>query len=226
MRLTAALSLACVIGLVTAAQADAWTVLVANAGDDTVTIIDTQTHVAVGQPIAVGDNPQSIAITPDGAYAYVANHDADTVSIIALHGAPGGAAVATGAITVGDGPRDVAVSPDGAYVYVLNQNGGSETISVLGTATGSTVGDPIALQQAPSGANDIAVTPDGRRAYVTRESSGVTVVDLTTRAEVPDDQIDLGGEPPNAVAMLPDGAHAVVLGNFQGDDGVLIDTST
>src|SRR3954469_14113205 len=111
MRLTAALSLACVIGLVTAAQADAWKVLVANGGDDTVTVIDTQTHATVGQPIAVGGNPQSIAITPDGNYAFVANHDADSVSIISIH-----AAVVVGnPIAVGDGPRDISVSPDGAY---------------------------------------------------------------------------------------------------------------
>src|SRR3954454_22327077 len=124
MRLTAALSLACVIGLVTAAQADAWKVLVANAGDDTVTIIDSETHATVGSPIAVGDNPQSIAITPDGAYAFVANQGAGTVSVIDVHGG----ALVGDAIAVGDGPRDISDSPDGAHVYVLNQNGGHENI--------------------------------------------------------------------------------------------------
>src|SRR4051794_32043875 len=104
-----ALFLACAIGLLTAGQASARQILVANAGDDTVTIIDTATHAPAGQPIPVGDNPQSIAITPDGAYAFVANHDADTVSVIDLRGGPDGAAAATGSITVGDGPRDIAV---------------------------------------------------------------------------------------------------------------------
>src|SRR3954462_11896243 len=109
-RVRRVLLLTCVISLATVAQAGARQVLVANAGDDTVTIIDTQAHATVGQPIPVGDNPQSIAITPDGAYAFVANHDADTVSIIAIHGA----AVVGSPIAVGDGPRDVSVSPDGA----------------------------------------------------------------------------------------------------------------
>src|SRR3954447_1206921 len=223
MRLTAALSLAWAIILVTAAQADAWQVLVANAGDDTVSIVDTQPHATVGQPIAVGDNPQSIAITPDGAYAFVANHDADTVSVIALHAA----GVVGEPIAVGDGPRDIAVSPDGASVYVLNQNGGVETITVIDASTRKTVGDPIALQQAPSGANDLAITPDGRRAYVTRgEEGSVAVADLVTETASTGDEIGLGGEPPNAIAMLPDGLHALVVGNFSAGDGALIDTTT
>jgi YVTN family beta-propeller protein len=222
-RVGGALLLVCVIGLVPAAQADARQVLVANAGDDTVTILDTQTHATVGQPIAVGDNPQSIAITPDGNYAFVANHDADSVSIISIHAA----AVVGNPIPVGDGPRDISVSPDGAYVYVLNQNGGAENISVINASEGTTVGDPIRLDQAPSGANDMAVTPDGRWAYVTRGLAGtVAVADLSART-VATDQTGLMGSP-NAIAMLPDGNRALVLGNFSNGDSysALIDTST
>jgi YVTN family beta-propeller protein len=225
LAVSVALSLACVIGLVTAASADASQVLVANAGDDTVTVIDTQTHAAVGQPIHVGDNPQSIAITPDGAYAFVANHDADTVSVIDVHAA----AVVGNPIAVGDGPRDISVSPDGAYVYVLNQNGGQESISVIDTSTRKTVGDPIILQQAPSGATDMAVTPDGRRAYVTRSGfHTVAVLDLPART-TSGNEIGLGADQDqtNAIAMLPDGGHALVVGNNNAQgDGTLIDTST
>ena len=126
-------------------------------------------------------------------------------------------------IAVGDGPRDVSVSPDGAYVYVLNQNGGAESISVIDASEGTTVGEPIHLQQAPSGANDMAITPDGRWAYVTRGGFGtVAVVDLAARTAPSPDAISLGGEPPNAIAMLPDGRHAFVVGDFSDGDGALI----
>jgi YVTN family beta-propeller protein len=212
--------------LVAAAEADARQVLVANAGDDTVTIIDTQTHAPVGEPIPVGDNPQSIAITPDGAYAFVANQGADTVSVIDLSTA----AVVGDPIEVEDGPRDIAAGPLGDYVYVLNQNV-SETISVIDVAELETVGDPLVLQRAPSGASDLAVTADGLRAYVTRLQFGtVAPVDLPAGPASSSDEIGLGGESgdnkPNAIAMLPDGVHAVVVGQNSLGAGTLVDTSS
>ena len=65
----------------------------------------------VGLPITVGQNPEAIAITPDGSRAYVANglFNSKTVSVIdtatnAVVGAP---------ITVGEGPSGIAITPDG-----------------------------------------------------------------------------------------------------------------
>src|SRR5215216_7144451 len=54
-----------------------------NPGDDSVSVIrpDNNTRLA---KIAVGDEPQSVALTPDNQYAYVANAAAGTVSIIQI----------------------------------------------------------------------------------------------------------------------------------------------
>ena len=45
------------------------------------TPLDLATNTVVGLPIPVGGNPRSIAITPDGTTAYVANSLSNDVSV-------------------------------------------------------------------------------------------------------------------------------------------------
>jgi len=56
---------------------------VVNPGDDSVSVLrpDTNTRLA---KISVGDEPQSVALTPDGHYAFVANAADGTVSVIRI----------------------------------------------------------------------------------------------------------------------------------------------
>ena len=103
--------------------------------------------------------PSALAISPDGAHAYVANQASKDVSVIATAtnttvGTP---------IAVGDQPHGVALSPDGTRAYVGSEaNPG--TVSVIDTATAATIGSPITVGPFPIG---LAVTPDGTRVYVT-----------------------------------------------------------
>src|SRR5688572_15404528 len=53
-----------------------------NSGNDTVSVIDTATNTVVAT-VAVGDRPMAVAVLPDGSRAYIANSEADTVSVIA-----------------------------------------------------------------------------------------------------------------------------------------------
>jgi YVTN family beta-propeller protein len=55
---------------------------VVNAGDDTVSIIDTNTNEVVGNPIEIGSEPNDIAYDPIHKLMYVVNAGDDTVSII------------------------------------------------------------------------------------------------------------------------------------------------
>jgi YVTN family beta-propeller protein len=55
---------------------------VTNAGDDTVSVIDTATNTVVGSPIPVGSVPETLAVTPDGTKVYVTNNFDTTVSVI------------------------------------------------------------------------------------------------------------------------------------------------
>jgi YVTN family beta-propeller protein len=52
-------------------------------GNDTVSIINTETYAVVGE-ITVGDGPKGIVITSNGKYALVANTNSNSVSVIDL----------------------------------------------------------------------------------------------------------------------------------------------
>ena len=71
---------------------------VANLGSNTVSVVDVAGHTAVAT-IAVGDNPDGVATTPDGARAYVANFLSDNVSVIDT-----ATNTVTATIDVGSGP--------------------------------------------------------------------------------------------------------------------------
>jgi hypothetical protein len=123
---------------------------VVNGKMGTVTPIATATNTP-DKPIEVGVNPSYIAITPNGATAYVVN---ERIKGSGVHGRPGTVtpiALATNTpgapIKVGIAPTAIAVTPDGKTVYVLN--GWSHTVTPIATATG-TPGAPIRLASGPA----------------------------------------------------------------------------
>jgi len=76
--------------------------------------------------IPVGIAPQAIDITPNGAFAYVANYGG-TISVIDT-------ATNTVSATVSvANPEGIAVRPDGTFVYVTGNS--SNTVAVIDTAT-------------------------------------------------------------------------------------------
>ena len=56
---------------------------VVNPSDDSVSVIRPDTNKRITK-VPVGDEPESIALTPDGQYAYVANAAAGTVTVIRI----------------------------------------------------------------------------------------------------------------------------------------------
>ena len=165
------------------------------------------------QPVStvpVGGAPRGVAVSPDGAYAYVANYGSNSVSVIST---ASNAVVAT--IPVGGGPWSVAVSPDGAYAYVTNA--GDNTVSVISTASNAVVAT-VPVGNEPFG---VAVTPDGAYAYVTNAGdntvSVISTATSTVTATVP------VGTYPYGVAVSPDGAYAYVT---NGGDGTVSVIST
>jgi YVTN family beta-propeller protein len=84
---------------------DGRTFLVANAGANSVSIVDLATRTVVGT-VGVGQGPQDVALAPDGGpFAYVANTGADTVSVLDV---PKQTVVKT--LQVGQGPTAIAVA--------------------------------------------------------------------------------------------------------------------
>jgi YVTN family beta-propeller protein len=148
---------------------------VVNPSDDSVSVIrpDNNTRLA---KLSVGDEPQSVALTPNGQYAYVANAAGSSVTVIQINDPAWGTFNATpiATLTTGAEPWNVVTSPDGLRVFVANS--GQDTITVIDATTHTIIGH-VDLRN--SLANDpdrsrhfqprgLAVTADNTKLYVTR----------------------------------------------------------
>jgi len=123
-------------------------------------------------PVAVGDAPYGIALTPDGSRLYVANYLVDgTVTVINTSTK---AVVKT--IPVSTAPRDVVLTPDGSRAYVMHY-ATPGVVTVIDTATNEVVGAPIPVMNNPSG---MAITPDGGKIYVVGSVIGGTISIINT----------------------------------------------
>jgi YVTN family beta-propeller protein len=167
---------------------------VTDFSQDMVFVIDLRTHTVLPESIQVGDGPENVIFSPDGAHAYVSNAEDGTVSDIST-----GRGAVTRTITVGKRPEGIAITPDGRTVYVANDNSG--TVSAIDTATDTLVGPPIEVGEGP---DQVAMSPDGAAVYVSNfESDSVSVIDPRTNEVSTTVQIG-EGEEPLAIAVSPD----------------------
>jgi YVTN family beta-propeller protein len=136
---------------------------------DIVPIVPITTYNMHTTTLQVGNSPSGVAVTPNGAFVYVANNGGNTVSVIpnTFPGFGGGGSPTPYPIVSlpeGSGPGSIAITPDGASAYVVNQ--GNSTVSVITTA-GNTLATTISSGFCGSGMlNQIAITSDGTKAYV------------------------------------------------------------
>lgn len=99
-------------------------VFTANPGDGTVAVIRATAPRSLLSTITVGGSPQDIAVSNNGATAYVTDGTGDRLVIVDLAGETVSASVAVGA-----SPEQVAITPDGRYALVANS--GSNSVSVV-----------------------------------------------------------------------------------------------
>jgi YVTN family beta-propeller protein/cysteine-rich repeat protein len=137
-------------------------VWVVNSALNAVQAVDPVVGGGVVATVPVGTNPHVLVFTPAGRELYVANQDADTVSVVDT-----ATRTVTATIVVGPGPRAVAASPDGTRVYVACGARGGHTISVIGTATHA-VADTFDTGLAAS-VLGVAVRPDGTQLWTTND---------------------------------------------------------
>jgi YVTN family beta-propeller protein len=148
---------------------------VANQGSNSVSVIDlTQSPPVVVATIPVGVQPDSAALSANGARVYVANFGGGTVSVIDT---------ATNAVTktVSVGVRPTGIVEVGGLVYVANLLSSSvsrfdPTLAVPVVSSFTVPATGVSLS-APSG---LAASASGQRLYVNDARNGKTFVfDLT-----------------------------------------------
>lgn len=120
---------------------------------------------AVAQPINVGAHPHSIALTPDGNFAYVTNAEDDTVSVIDTD-----AKKVIHTIDVLASPRGIALNRDGSRAYVA----GGEGVTEIDTKHNRVLRNIFRFPETPVG---IAVDPRGLVWVTSLGSNRVVVYD-------------------------------------------------
>ena len=123
-----------------------------------------------GATLPIGGKPAGIAVSRDGARAYVTSPEGHFVSVIDAK-----ARRVLKRIAVVGQPFGVAVSPDGRRLYVADMNGRD----LLEIDPDSEKTRRVEIGAMPSG---VAVTPDGRLVIAAaRDDNALVVIDATVR---------------------------------------------
>lgn len=135
--------------------------LVACKGSDTVFAIDAATVAeSERKPLAVGGEPQQIALLPGGAYALVANARGDDgLSLLGLGPTLRGCTVLERRVAAGGWTRGVAVSPDAGLALVADATG--RALGLLTLAEYTQRREPV---EVGAQTTSVVVTPDGGQA--------------------------------------------------------------
>jgi YVTN family beta-propeller protein len=153
-----------------AATPDGRYVLVADEGQDLVTVVDTSDGDVVAR-LATGVEPDAVAVSPNGRTALVANADGASVTPVDLE-----TMRSEPAVRVGNQPDAIAFGGPGGDTALV-ANAGDATVTPV-DVTNMTAGTPIAVGVEPDA---ITVSPDGGTALVANfGSSSVTVIDMSS----------------------------------------------
>jgi YVTN family beta-propeller protein len=166
-------------------------VYTADVLSDSVSAVD----VATGQstPIAVGKQPEGIAISPSGHEVWAAHRGDGSVSVIDT---ATNKVVAT--LPCGKLPIRAAFTPDGARVLVSDPVGGEVVVFDAKTRE---VAKRVPVD---GGAMAIAVSPDSKRAFVVEIEAGrVVAIDLVRGEAEPRAIVESIGPVPDGVAWVP-----------------------
>ena len=179
-----------------------------SSGAKTVSIIDgadTSSPSVSPTTLTVGDDPHSIAITPNGQYAYVA--DVTTGGLTVIGDVDSSTPAVVGSVPV-DGANSVAITPDGQRAYVTS---GPGVTVVNGVETASPTVSSTTYATGPTNI-DLTVSPNGTNVFVVNQGMGkVSVINGAESATPTLASSSLAvGASPDAMAIAPDGSEAFV----------------
>jgi len=134
-------------------------------------VIDTATNTVTIPAIPVGFGTRSVALTPDGRFAYVAVQFDGRVAVVDT---TANAVVAS--VVTGGQPTGLKVTPDGSRVYVADSLRG--LLLAIDTATNSVVGPIVPVGMNPQ---DLEISRNGARVYVSNfNSATVSVIETAS----------------------------------------------
>ena len=185
-------------------------VYVLNAGDHTVSVIDSNTKEVIGNPIPVAYWSDNMVATPDGTSVYVIATD----NYVQLIDTNTNTVTASILIPVQNDCGDcwfyvsgAAVSRDSSRLYVTANDG---SLSVIDTATNTVISTTNIADDLDNYYSSAEVSADGRVLYATSNTGGtIAVIDTATLAVV---QKITPGSPVFELAISPDGKRMYVTG--------------
>jgi len=139
-----------------ALSADDSLLAVANPDNNSVTFFDLKNGNARLAEVAVGIEPNGVALSPDGTRAYIANTVSGTVTILGLDRSASSYASLIALVKVGTEPYGLAPTPTGRKLYVANAR--SNTVSVIDTGSNQVIRTITDVGPEPRG---IAITNGG-----------------------------------------------------------------
>ena len=167
--------------------------------------------MAVTTSIPLSGVSTKIALTPDGALAYVTLPNDNAVAVLDLN-----ANLQVKTIMVGDDPEDIAIARNRPLAYVALQGEGVQAVNTRLATSAATV---LTSASRPTG---VAFSPDGTLVRHQPATANVSVIDVFRHAQVATIPV---GELPIGVETTDDG-RLVVVSNFSGDSLSVIDTRT
>jgi YVTN family beta-propeller protein len=169
-------------------------VLTANASGNSITLYDPSTKSVI-ETIDVGFPARSVAVTPDGRYAFVVN-GASGANSIAVFDLITKSRVSD--ITVGTDPTAIEIASDGKYAFVANS--GSNNVSILDVPMRTNIGN---VTVGPRPVDLISTTlPSGTTVYVVDQGGNqVSVIRLGAVVGTP-----VRGAPTAAAVTTPSAA--------------------
>ena len=169
------------------------------------------------------DNPQGIAISPDGRLLAVSTGTGTNGSVRMLSIAGDTLTpTVTYNMPAGIAALGVAFAPDGSQVYVAAADtvAGSHTLRAFDPATAAEL-DAVAVGALPTA---VAVHPTGDLVFVSNKAGNtVSIYNSVTKSVVA--TVSSGGTAPTGIAYSPDGTRVYVANNGSSNVGVLDGTS-
>lgn len=181
---------------------------------DGVVILDPQVGKAVAM-IAVGDEPEGVALSPDERFLYVAVEGENKVAVIDVAGRR-----VIARVPVGGRPRSIAFSSDGSRAYVTDELQGA--VTEMDGRTHQVLRTFPLPGKAPKPMG-VAVSPDAKTVYVTTGREGtLAAIDVASGQSRPPLAV---GRRPWGVAISADGKK-LFTANGPSDDLSIVDAAT